>query len=263
MKTSELLKKYGIKLKKSLGQSFLSTQSVAERIVKAAEIKKGETVIEIGAGAGTLTEELLKAGANVVAYEIDRNLEKLLIDRLSKYENVTLIFKDFLSADLSFLPDGFVYVANIPYYITGPIIEKILRENRFSRAILMVQKEVANRITSPPGRRDFGYLSALVQTFCDVKKLFDVSRSSFVPNPEVDSTVLGFKPKEIDIPFDEYREFLSKVFMKKRKTIKNNLKGIVKDPEKVLKDLGIDPSLRPEQLGTSQLIKLFRHLQVS
>lgn len=257
MKTSELLQRYGISLKKSLGQHFLSTQDVARKIVKSADISNEDTVVEIGAGAGTLTEELAKVAMRVVTFEIDKRFEKLLKDRLSGFENVELIFDDFLKADLSFLPEGFVYVANIPYNITGPIIEKILKEGRFRMAVLMVQKEVAHRMLSSPGSKTFGYLSALVQSFCKVFKILDVPRSFFVPNPDVDSVVVKLVPRGENLPFRDFRAFLSKIFAKKRKTLKNNMKGWVEDVENVLEKLGIDPMTRAEALTVEQIKRLY------
>ena len=250
-----------MKLKRSLSQNFLSDQRVARKIVEAAGIGEKDFVVEIGAGAGTLTEELAKTGAKVLAYEIDESLKDLLRDRLSRFENVELVFEDFLEADLSKVPDDFVYVANIPYGITGPIIEKILKVGRFRFAVFMVQKEVAERILSKPGRKSYGYISALVQTYCDVEKLFDVSKSHFVPNPKVDSTVVKLKWRGWIVDFREYSEFLSKVFSKKRKTVKNNLKSLTTNPDGVLKEVGIDPSLRPEDLTPKDLLSIFRALR--
>ena len=260
MKTSDILKKYSIRLKKSLSQNFLSNDRVAKMIVERTKVKKGDVVVEIGAGVGTLTLELAKTGALVYAYEIDDELRPVLEDRLSPFENVVLKFEDFLKSDLSEVPDGFKYVSNIPYGITGPIIEKILKENRFTEAYLMVQREVAQRIVSKPGKRSFGYMSAIVQTFCDVEKIMDVSRSNFVPNPEVDSTVVKLTWKGINVDFEPYSEFLSKLFMKKRKTIRNNLRSMFENPDEILKKLGIDPKIRPEDLRIDEILKLYEEV---
>ena len=263
MRTKELLEKHGIKLKKSLSQNFLSDERIARKIVEKSGIGKEDTVVEIGAGAGTLTEELARVAKRVIAYEIDERLKELLKERLSTFENVELIFTDFLKADLSKVPDGFVYVSNIPYGITGPIIEKILREGRFSFAVLMVQKEVAERITSPPGKRSYGYLSVLVQSFCDVEKLFDVSKSHFIPNPQVDSTVIKLVWKGRGVPFEEYRKFLSIAFSKKRKTLKNNLKEVLKDPVSFLKENGLGEKIRAEEVPPEVFLKLFSSLKTT
>ena len=266
MKTRELLEKYGIKLRKSLSQNFLSDERIARRIVEESGIGKEDVVLEIGAGAGTLTEELAKIAKRVIAYEIDERLKNLLEERLSVFKNVEIIFEDFLKADLSHLSDGFVYVSNIPYGITGPIIEKILREGRFSYAVRMVQKEVAERITSPAGRRNYGYLSALVQTYCEVEKLFDVSRSHFIPNPQVDSTVLKLVWKGNVALFEEYRRFLSVAFLKKRKTLRNNLKGVLRDLDSFLNFLrenGLSEKVRAEEISPEFFLKLFSFLRTT
>ena len=262
MKTSDLLKKYGVRLKKSLGQNFLSDQRIARKIVELSGVDPDDVVVEIGAGAGTLTEEIAKVAKKIIAYEIDRSLEGLLRDRLSHFDNVEIVFEDFLKASL---PDveNFVYIANIPYSITGPIIEKILRENSFRFATLMVQKEVANRILSRPGRRTFGYLSALVQSYCEVGKLLDVSKSNFVPNPKVDSTVLKLTWKGFDVDFEKYSNFLSKSFEKKRKTLRNNLRSLLRDPDEVFKDMDIDLGKRPEQISVDDFKKMFLRINPS
>ncbi len=262
MKTSELLKKYGIKLKKFLGQNLLSSQQVAKKIVKLSGVSNKDIVVEIGAGAGTLTEELAKVAKLVIAYEVDFSFKKLLEERLSRFENVRLVFEDFLEADMRGL-EGFIYVANIPYSITGPIFEKILKNARFFFAVLMVQKEVAERILSRPGRRSYSYLSALVQSYCTVEKIMRVSRSHFIPNPKVDSVVLRMIWKGNELNFDEYSKFLSRVFSNKRKTIRNNLKLFIENPEELLKKLNIDPSTRAEQISPESLQRMFKLSQLS
>jgi len=248
LKTSDYLKKYGIRLKKHLGQVFLSDDRIAKRIVKEADLKPDDVVVEIGAGAGTLTEELAKTGAKVIAYEIDEDLAPILQERLSKYPNVELRFEDFLKA--RDVPEEAICVSNIPYSITGRIMEKII-EWRFKKAVLMVQKEVGERILSKPGRKSYGYLSVVVQTFYDVKKLFDVSRSCFVPNPEVDSVVVEMKRKAVEIDFPQFKKFVSMIFSKKRKTLKNNLRPFLSVFE------GVDLSRRAEQLSIEEIIELY------
>jgi 16S rRNA (adenine1518-N6/adenine1519-N6)-dimethyltransferase len=248
LKTSDYLKKYGVKLKKHLGQVFLSDDRIAKRIVKEVGLTPEDVVVEIGAGAGTLTEELAKTGARVIAYEIDESLAPVLRERLSKYPNVELRFEDFLKA--KDIPEGAICVSNIPYSITGPIMEKII-EWKFKRAIVMVQKEVGERILAKPGKKTYGYLSVVVQTFYEVKKLFDVSRSCFVPNPEVDSTVVDLKRKPVDLDFEKFKKFVSMIFAKKRKTLKNNLKPFLSIFE------GVDLSRRAEQLTVEEIVELY------
>lgn len=248
LKTSDYLKKYGVKLKKHLGQVFLSDDRIAKRIVKEVGLTPEDVVVEIGAGAGTLTEELAKTGARVIAYEIDESLAPVLRERLSKYPNVELRFEDFLKA--KDIPEGAICVSNIPYSITGPIMEKII-EWKFKRAIVMVQKEVGERILAKPGKKTYGYLSVVVQTFYEVKKLFDVSRSCFVPNPEVDSTVVDLRRKSVDLDFEKFRKFVSMIFAKKRKTLKNNLRPFLSVFE------GVDLSRRAEQLTVEEIVEFY------
>ncbi|PLV60168.1 16S rRNA (adenine(1518)-N(6)/adenine(1519)-N(6))-dimethyltransferase RsmA [Thermotoga sp. KOL6] len=248
MKTSYYLKKHNIKLKKHLGQVFLSDDRVARRIVREAKITPEDLVVEIGAGAGTLTEELAKTGARVIAYEIDKTLSPILEERLSKYSNVEIKYENFLEA--RDIPKGAVCVSNIPYNITGPIIERII-ELEFKKGIIMVQKEVGERILAQPGKKVFGYLSVVVQAFYVVRKLFDVSKSHFIPNPEVDSTVIEMTRKQTNLCYSKFRKFVSMIFAKKRKTLKNNLKPFISIFE------GVDLSKRAEQLSTEEIIKLY------
>ena len=258
MKTSDLLKKYNIKLKKSLGQHFLSDDRIAKKIVEVSKISPGDIVVEIGVGAGTLTEELAKTGAFVIGYEIDERFRPLLEDRFSNYKNVKLIFTDFLKIDLETLPDNIKFVSNIPYNITGPILEKIFK-TKFIYAVIMVQKEVADRILAKPGTRNFGYISAFSKVICDVEKLFDVSKSHFIPNPRVDSTVVLLRrnEKKKNLNPEAFSIFLGKLFSRRRKTVKNNLKYLFEEPELILKKLGIDPMKRPENLSLEEIINLF------
>ena len=256
MKTSELLRKYNIKLKKSLGQHLLSDDRIARKIVEISNISSDDVVVEIGVGAGTLTEELAKTGATVIGYEIDKDFKPLLDDRLSRYKNVRIIFEDFLKARTETFPKDVKFISNIPYNITGPILEKIFK-TPFSYAVIMIQKEVADKILAKPGTRNFGYISALSRIICDVKKLFDVSKSHFVPNPQVDSSVVLFKKKKMNLDFDALSFFLGKLFSKRRKTVKNNLKNLLREPEVVLEKLNIDPMKRPENLMLEEIINLF------
>ncbi len=258
MKTADYLKEHGVILKKSLGQNFLSDERIAKRIVENLEIKKEDTILEIGAGAGTLTEELLKTGAFVYTVEIDERLRNLLEDRLKSYPNKKIVFQDFLKSDISFLPEHYRCVSNIPYYITGPIIVKLLH-TKFYDLSLMIQKEVAERLLEPPGSSNRGFLTVVVQTFCDVKRLLNVSKSSFLPNPDVDSIVLRLVRREFPVNFDYdlYFEFISKSFSNKRKTLANNFKTFISKEviEKILSK--IDGRKRPEQLTTDEWLTAF------
>jgi len=256
LKTSELLRKYNIKLKKNLGQHLLSDDRIAKKIVEVSGISPDDIVVEIGVGAGTLTEELAKTGAVVIGYEIDERFKPLLENRLSHYKNVKIFFEDFLKVDVKTLPENVKFISNIPYNITGPILEKIFK-TKFSYAVIMVQKEVADRILARPGTRNFGYISALSKVVCNVEKLFDVSRSHFVPNPQVDSTVVLLKRKKEVEDFEAFSFFLGRLFSRRRKTVRNNLKDLFEKPETIFEKLGIDPMKRPENLLLEDIINLF------
>lgn len=260
MKTGEWLKKYNIFLKKSLGQNFLSTQEYAKRIVQRAGIEKDDTVIEIGPGAGTLTEEIAKTGASVFAYEIDERLKPLLNERFNDFKNVHIEFIDFLKADLSKFRRP-KYVANIPYYITSPILEKIFLETPdFQIATLMVQKEYSDRMLATSGK-SYSPLSIFVQFYCHVEKLITIPPHAFIPNPKIDSTVIKLTPK-INIPDIDNKKFFKFIhvaFSQRRKTIKNNLKQIFGDKtEEILKKCNINPKTRPENITIKQFIELFK-----
>ncbi|QTA37111.1 ribosomal RNA small subunit methyltransferase A [Thermosipho ferrireducens] len=259
MKTSELLKLYGIKLNKNLGQNFLSNISVAEKIVNIANVKDDDVILEIGAGAGTLTEALLKTGAFVYAVEIDLQLKDVLY-RLKHYKNLHLIFDDILKLDLSFLPENFRCISNIPYSITGHVIKKILFSNFFD-AYLMVQKEVGERLLSKPGDSNRGFLTVVVQSICEIKKVLNVSKSNFVPNPEIDSSVIFFKKKKESLKNENlelYWQFVSNCFRQKRKTLRNNLKTFLNKEQIELLEKEIDLTKRPEDISERDFLKMWK-----
>lgn len=262
MKTSEWLKKYNIYLKKSLGQNFLSTQEYAKKIVQKSGITNNDTVIEIGPGAGTLTETLAQTGANVYAFEIDERLKPLLEERFKDYNNVHIQFIDFLKADLSNF-DKPKYVANIPYYITSPILEKIFMETPdFQLATLMVQKEYGDRMIATSGK-NYSPLSIFVQFFCTVEKIITVPPHAFIPNPKVDSVVIKLTPKD-NIPNIDKKKFFKFVhiaFSQRRKNIKNNLKQLFgENTDQILEKCGIDPKTRPENISIEKFIELFNNV---
>ncbi|HOB15490.1 MAG TPA: 16S rRNA (adenine(1518)-N(6)/adenine(1519)-N(6))-dimethyltransferase RsmA [Defluviitoga sp.] len=266
MTTSEWLKKYNIKLKKSLGQNFLTVRSIAEEIVTKSLVTFEDTVIEIGSGIGILTEELAKRAKNVISFEIDERLKPLLIEKLKNYDNIELIFKDFLKADLSQIRDykKLKYVANIPYYISSPILEKILKESpNFDYAVLMFQKEFGGRMIAQAGKA-YSPLSIFVQTYYDVDKIMDVSKTNFVPIPKVDSVVLKLTPnhknlEELDP--DKFMKFIHQCFSNRRKTLKNNLKSIISNPETLLKEIGLNELVRPEVVPIETYIKMYKRLE--
>lgn len=264
-KTSEILKRYGIPLKKSLGQHFLSNQLVAQRIVELAGLRPGDVVLEVGAGAGTLTLEIAKTGAHVYAVEIDERLEPVLRERCGNLGNVVLIFSDFLRLDLGFLPSGFRCVSNIPYNLTGPILKRLVFTD-FSDLVLMVQREVGERLVSPPGRSGRGFLSVVLQTIGEVGKILQIPQSAFVPNPSVESVVIRVVRKR-DLPFGDleqlhdYWSFVSAAFARKRKTIFNNLRSFLSDRVAKAVLVGVPLNLRPEELTCEQFVELWRRVR--
>lgn len=253
------------KLNRALGQNFLKRDAIAQRIVESLALEQGSLVIEIGVGSGKLTRALCEKGYRVIGYEIDERF--ILGNRNLESPGCKLIYSDFLKAELGELPSGISYVANIPYYITSPIIEKIMFEGpTFSKAVLMVQKEYADRLTSPPGNKEYGVLSVNVNTFARVRKLFEVSKEEFIPRPEVDSSVIELTLRE-DPPIDPndrdaYRVFVRRCFAQRRKKLKNNLKGLLNDPESFLNESDVDPQARAETLSIEDFVRLFENLNL-
>jgi 16S rRNA (adenine1518-N6/adenine1519-N6)-dimethyltransferase len=181
-----------IRLNTALGQNFLKNDRIARKMAEFIDLPVGSTVIEIGVGSGILTRVLLERGFAVVGFELDRRFVE--VNHKLEGPACKLIYEDFLKADLGSIPDYVAYVANIPYYITSPIIERIMFEGpRFSSALLMVQKEYAERLTASAGTKEYGVLTVNVNTFATVRELFQVSRSEFIPHPEVDSTVIELR----------------------------------------------------------------------
>ena len=220
MKTTEILKKYNIFLKKSLGQNYLTSSNIPKKIVNFTKIDKSFFCIEIGTGLGILTSEISKKAGFVLSYEIDKRLIKVHKD-LIKDNNVIIKYENFLKADLNIYKNKKIaYVANIPYNITSPILEKIFVESpKFEFIVLMVQKEFAQRMNADIGTKDYGAMTINLNTQADFIKGFDVKPSEFIPKPKVDSSVIKilpkFKIKESD--FKEFRKFVNLCFSQRRK----------------------------------------------
>jgi 16S rRNA (adenine1518-N6/adenine1519-N6)-dimethyltransferase len=266
--------------KKSFGQNFLVDQNYIDKIVAALNPRKDETIIEIGAGRGALTEKLVNSDANVIAIELDRDLIPLLRGKLGKYENFRLIEQDALKVDFAELlnnpksefpnPKKAKLVANLPYYISTAILQKLIRQRGiFSEMILMFQREVVDRITAKPGNSERGFLTVLVEAYLDTEKLFDVPPIAFQPSPKVQSAVMSLITKKVgnkEIKDEElFRELLSAGFTQKRKTIFNNLKNApqsikekIGDVENLLKNCRIDPKRRAETLTLNEWITLIQ-----
>lgn len=233
-----------------LGQHFLASGSVLERIAAAACPEHEPLVIEIGPGRGALTEKLLPRTDRLVAVELDPALAEHL---RARFPTLDLIHADILDADLSPFR-GAVLAGNLPYYITSPIVEKILRLD-FLRAVFLVQKEVADRLAARPGSRDYGYLTVQTAVFAHARTLFDVKPGAFRPPPKVDSAVVLLEPRPPAVADPEaFLRFAALAFRHKRKTIRNNLAEAY---GKELVDSWPEASIRAEQLSLEQFIDMY------
>lgn len=264
------MENYSFEFKKSLGQNFLKEDSIVKKIVSCANIKEKTLVIEIGPGAGALTKVLSKQAQNVLAYEIDSRLEIILDKELLHHENVKIIFDDFLKRNIkkdleNYSYDHLYVVANLPYYITTPIITKLIDEKiDVEKIVVMIQKEVGDRFTAKPGSKDYSSLTVFLNYYFDIKKEFLVSRNNFIPKPNVDSVVVSLTKKENNTTVLDEELFFQLVrnsFRFKRKTLKNNLKGYnLELIEQVLKKKGFDLTVRSEQLPLEVFIEIANHL---
>lgn len=274
-RTRAIMETYGLTFKKSLGQNFLTDINVLKKIVAAAEVSEADDVIEIGPGIGALTEQLAKAAHQVLALEIDDRLLPVLKETLAPYPNVEVIHQDILKANLKELIaehfDGqhrLKIVANLPYYITTPIIMHLLAtELAFDQIVVMMQKEVANRLAAQPGSKDYGSLSIGVQYEMDCHVAFIVPKTVFVPQPKVDSAIISLtkkKAKEYQ-PKDKrfFRQLVRGAFMHRRKSLWNNLQGLYGKQAEVKEKLSqalaqaeIEPSVRAERLTIADFVQL-------
>ena len=251
-----ICKRFDIKMSKKLGQNFLIKRGIVDEIVKAADLQEGEPVLEIGPGIGTLTQGLAQSGANVTAIELDTRLLEVLDTTLAQYSNVTIVHGDVLKLDVPSIMNNepFKVVANLPYYITTPIIMSLL-ESRLpiERLVVMVQKEVALRMVAKPGTKDYGALSEAVQYYTKPDIVLDVPPKSFLPAPAVTSSVircvLRDKPPVDVIDEKLFFRVVKAGFAQRRKTFANTMKttGLSKDRiEELLAKANIDGQRRGE-----------------
>ncbi len=271
-KTKEILEANGFFMKKKFGQNFLIDQNILASIVSKAEINKHVNVIEIGPGIGSLTEHLLEAANHVISYEIDNSLIPILSEEFSLYDNFTLINQDILKADIKsdikkyFNNDYPVYVvANLPYYITTPIIMHLLENvEEIKKYAVMVQLEVADRIVANKGGKDYNNLTIAIGYRAKTYKAINVSRNVFMPKPNVDSAVVIFdiydeKPYKVNNE-KFFFELIRKAFANRRKTLVNNLSQgykISKDEiTTILEELNISITIRSEALSIEQFTVL-------
>lgn len=268
-RTKEILATYDMFAKKNYGQNFLVDPSVVEKIARNAVVSDHCVVLEIGPGIGALTQYLCEYAQKVISFEIDERLPEVLADTLAEYDHFELVMQDFLNVDLKsyvtqYTKEGYdvVIAANLPYYITTPILFKIFESKAEIAAItVMMQKEVADRFNAVVNTKEYNALSIVTQYRCHVKSVMKVPKNVFMPKPNVDSAVLQFTFKENDEEFDEdaFFELVKGCFKQRRKTILNNYGAYVEDKAQAKKELmmaGIDEQRRAESMTLDE----FKHL---
>ncbi len=275
IRTQEILKKYGFSFKKSLGQNFLIDPNILRNIVSHANLTENSGAIEVGPGIGALTEHLARAAKKVVSFEIDQRLLPVLEDTLSPYDNVKIVHSDILKADVPAviaeeMPGikDIMVVANLPYYVTTPILMKLLNDRLPIRGfVVMMQKEVADRITAKPGTKAYGSLSIAIQYYCTAEIAMVVPKTVFMPQPNVDSAVIRLirheKPPVEVINEDFLFEVSRASFAQRRKTILNNLQNSLPNGKQkkdliigALEQVGVDPTRRGETLSIEEFGRL-------
>ncbi|MDI9458872.1 16S rRNA (adenine(1518)-N(6)/adenine(1519)-N(6))-dimethyltransferase RsmA [Candidatus Darwinibacter acetoxidans] len=273
---ARVMKEKGISAKKSLGQNFLIDQNIVRRIVESADLQGEHWVVEIGPGLGALTAPMAEAAAQVVAMEIDRELVAILQEALA-HPKISIVEGDALELDWravleerGWRGEPLSLVANLPYYITTPLIMKALESGLpFAAVLVMVQKEVADRMLAPPGSKDCGVLSLAVQYYAEGSLVLKVPRTVFIPAPAVDSAVVKLVPRlpQVSAPRDQLFQVIRAAFQQRRKTLRNALKSLVEEWGLTLEELdqalancGIEPSLRGERLSLEQYSKLTEEL---
>ena len=271
--TKFILKKYNISASKKLGQNFLVDDSVIESIIESAEVNKKDLIIEIGPGLGTLTSKLLERAGKVIAVELDDRMISILEERFKLYHNFILLHEDILKVNLQELIkqnkenlEKVKIVANLPYYITTPIIMKLLEDRLEIESItVMVQKEVADRITAVPGEKNSGAITYSINYYAEAEKVVFVNKDSFIPSPEVNSEVIKLQIRKEPVVKVLNEEIFFKIikasFMQRRKTLLNGLSnaGVLKNKEKlkeILNNMGLNNEVRGETLTIEQFAEL-------
>lgn len=253
------LQRHGIRARRSLGQNFLADPNVVERIVRVAAVGPGDRVLEVGAGTGTLTAALAGTGASVLAFEVDTRLEPVLEEAVGPLERVEVRFEDVMEADLGTLlaPEPCILVANLPYGIGARFLIHVMKDVPLvERAVVMLQREVADRLGASPGSPDYGLASVAISLRATVKREFDVSPDVFLPRPEVDSSVISVT--RIDVaPAAARADVLSAAaFNQRRKMLRRSLSAVVGDPEALLLAAGLEPTARAEELSPADYLRL-------
>ena len=266
-KIRDVLKKHGFTFKKSLGQNFITDENLLDAIAEAAEIGKEDTAVEIGCGAGTLTRALSKKAGRVVAYEVDRDLQPVLAETLAGCENVEVVFRDFSKENLIALQKEigeYTVVANLPYYVTTPIVTRLLEEGVGVKGVcVMVQQEVAERFCAKENTPEYGAITAAIALRGKAKIVKRVGRNMFFPAPNVDSAVvkIDFIKNALPVKSKEmYRKTVRCAFLNRRKTLENNLMKSFSLPREtaaeILKKAGVEEKARGETLSPQRLAAL-------
>ncbi|MDF7637024.1 16S rRNA (adenine(1518)-N(6)/adenine(1519)-N(6))-dimethyltransferase RsmA [Leuconostocaceae bacterium ESL0958] len=274
-RTQAILNKYGLRAKKKLGQNFLTDGNILQAIVQAAAVTDQDDIVEIGPGIGALTEYLALAAKRVLAFEIDTDMVRILAETLSPYDNVQVLEADILSVDLktvlaASLPSDqpIKVVANLPYYITTPILMALVQADiNWSKIVVMMQKEVADRLTAQPGHKDYGVLSIMLAYYANIKQAVQVPRTAFNPAPNVDSAVVVLDQQAAALPVQEPKQLFSLVkacFAHRRKSLWNNLQQrfgkdeATRDRLKTaLAEAEIEASVRAERLTLNNFTQLY------
>ena len=257
---ADVLRRHGLRADKNFGQNFLVDGNVLKNVVAAAELRPNDTVLEIGPGLGVLTRALAEEAGRVVSVELDARLLPVLQETTGRFENVTVVHGDGLRFDLAQLPPNSLLVANLPYNVATPVLVRALESGRFRRVVVMVQKEVADRLKAAPGDPAFGALSLVVQHFADVKTVKDVKPDSFYPAPAVTSSVVRLDVNPQAEADEDLFELVHTAFRHRRKTLKKNLLMAGYDPKRVaaaLQAANLDARVRAEALG----LEAFANLQ--
>ena len=278
--TKYLMKKYNIKANKSLGQNFLIDDEVIEKIVNGAEVGKDDIVIEIGPGLGSMTKVLLERARKVICIELDTKIVQILHDRFIAYNNIEIINEDVLKIDLNKLIEEELskeenirdvkIVANLPYYITTPIIMKLIESNlKLESITVMIQKEVADRFIEIPSGKNTGAITYTVYYYCDSENIGIVENTSFIPMPEVTSEIIRLKLRKEPMVKVKNEKLFFKIikcaFMQRRKTLINTLNNVgifedKKEAEKALTQIGLAKDIRPENLSIEDYARLTEYI---
>lgn len=250
-----LLRRHGIEPRKRLGQNFLIDPNTIRKIVRLADVGPGDRVLEVGAGTGTLTRELAATGADVVAYEIDERLRPVLAEVLGTLDNVEVRFAD--AVTVGFANGSWTVVANLPYYLSTTLLLDWLQAGpQPERFVVMVQREVADRLAAEPGSRTYGIPSVVARLYGSPRRVFTVPPSVFYPRPEVDSAVVEIERRTPPLHAATAVRLASVAFGQRRKMLRRSLAATLASPQATLEAAGIDPLRRPEELDVAEFLAL-------